>query len=327
MLPNKVKEPIKKVMFTIQTFIISLLVSTSLCTMRAQGTSVDPYMRKTGSKRLNQYHIEFEPITSSTYGNITTTTGLFITVDKTFTGFNESDMDGYAQEVTRKNKTTKKTKKSYTTPTCCSFIGNGAKWSSTLATFKFDTANPDGIASSQLESWQNSAFSEWNNALSTRDIVNPVVVEDLPSFLDPSVPDGINTIVFDVISIDGVIAVTFTHYISTSSGNTIFEADIVYNTLVPLGDGSVSSSVYDFFSVATHEAGHSVGQGHVPTTSSCLDSTMYPTVSLGQTNKRDITGTDAQCLQALYEGAVSSGSSVFGLPGYLMVLSVLLIGI
>ncbi len=245
--------------------------------------------------KFKTYNIEFERITKN---NDTVMTNMFITMDPRY-ALNE--YEGVNIEVKRQ-------KRSASIPTCCAFIGGGAKWNG-VATFKFDITNPDGLSSSQLETWQNAAFNQWNNALTDLNVLAPVVIEDLPGFLDPNVPDGINTIVFDIIDITGVIAITSTNYIQSGGSVTIFESDIVYNTQVPLGDGSSSSNVYDFWSVATHETGHAIGLAHPPQTNECVDSTMYPTVGLGQTNKRDITGTDAQCLQILYSDSSVSNAS------------------
>ncbi len=268
------------------------------------GESILNYM-ETNTGKAKTYNIEFEHEVSFANGNHSVYTNMFITMDPR-----------YALREYKVNNDMV-TERSETTPSCCTFIGGGAKWDG-VATFKMDTTNPDGISSQQLEIWQNNAFNQWNDALPDQNVLAPVIIEDLPGFLDPNSPDGINTITFGVIDKQGVIAVTATHYVQSGGSITIFESDIVYNTQVPLGDGSINSNVYDFWSVATHETGHAIGLGHPSQTLECLDSTMYPTVGLGQTNKRDITGKDAQCLQTLYIGSTVSNSGLSFECGFLL---------
>lgn len=290
--------------------LILLFLSISVSSKRVKvprRKDVSSFMKTEGT--FKSYSIEFEQPKNFLHNNLNVRTNMFITMDPRF---------ALREYEVGENMVKEKTERSETTPSCCTFIGGGAKWED-LATFKMDTTNPNGLTSQQLQSWQNSAFNQWNDALTDLNILAPVVIEDLPSFLDPNTPDGINTITFGLI-VSGVIAVTSTHYVQSGGSITIFESDIVYNTNVPLGQGS---NVYDFWSVATHETGHAIGLGHPPQTLECIDSSMYPTVGLGQTNKRDITGTDAQCLQVLYTGANISNGGERKTAGVLF-LSVLL---
>jgi hypothetical protein len=53
--------------------------------------------------------------------------------------------------------------------------------------------------------------------------------------------------------------------------------------------------------VFTHEAGHWVGMGHTDTTELCVDQTMYPSISSGDSTKRllgegDIAGISSTLL-------------------------------
>ena len=56
----------------------------------------------------------------------------------------------------------------------------------------------------------------------------------------------------------------------------------------------------DYENIAQHEIGHAVGMGHAPETSECVEETMYPTASNGETLKRDLNVGDIAGIKALY---------------------------
>lgn len=95
----------------------------------------------------------------------------------------------------------------------------------------------------------------------------------------------------------GIIAMTLL-WADVENGD-ILEWDMVFNTKFSWAtDGS--SNAMDFLNIATHEAGHVVGMGHTTATSNCVNETMYPTGSNGETKKQTLETGDTFGVQQLY---------------------------
>lgn len=184
-------------------------------------------------------------------------------------------------------------------PFCCDYISDGARWYEQFE-YQLDPSNTLGISSSYINSVIESSIEHIENATPEFQIHSPFTEVSLPDFVDPNIPDGLNTISLGIINLEGVLAVAITH-IQGSSTPEIFEVDIIFNEQFDIGDAQVDSNKYDLWSIALHELGHGVGLGHVPTSSSCSGSTMWPSIGIGEISKRDFTVDDETCVRALYD--------------------------
>ena len=116
---------------------------------------------------------------------------------------------------------------------------------------------------------------------------------------DTGAPDGANETYFARIvgrGAGGTIAFTI---LWREVGGPIIEWDMVFNTRF---DWSLTGEAYkmDFWNIAAHETGHAAGMGHTEKTTLCSEQTMFPTVSKGETIKRDLDVGDVAGIAALY---------------------------
>lgn len=81
-----------------------------------------------------------------------------------------------------------------------------------------------------------------------------------------------------------------------SSGGVASESDASYNTDFAWSSSGASGAM-DLQNIATHELGHTFGMGH-SSSGSCL--TMYPSGSLGETQKRTLGDGDINGIKARY---------------------------
>ena len=123
-----------------------------------------------------------------------------------------------------------------------------------------------------------------------------------------SVPDESNEAFFARIvgrGAGGTIAFTIVWFEGTTVNGvfvaeSIIEWDMVFNTKFDWAtDGS--SDAMDFLNIATHETGHAAGMGHTDTNNGCIEQTMYPTASNGETSKRDLGVGDIAGVVKLYQ--------------------------
>lgn len=165
--------------------------------------------------------------------------------------------------------------------------------------------NGGAIGPQQLAAALADAADEWNAALAqfTPSAVRVCGLEraDLPFTVDFSLGavnfiDEVDTAVF---SDQMVLAVTRVAY--TVATGEIVDWDQLYNEALPWSLNGASGAV-DLPSVVTHELGHSIGMGHADSTQpACAGATMWPTLTLGETNKRTLEQcSDIYGLQLLY---------------------------
>ena len=182
-------------------------------------------------------------------------------------------------------------------PTCCGFISLGARLEQPV-NFILDTTNPHGLMQDTVLELFGEAVKDWEEA-SQINLVENLILGDVPFGTDVNVPDGFNHVFFAAITEPGVIAFAATHGDFRGSDQRIFEIDIVFNTLIPIGIAASNGNVQDFLTVALHELGHGFGLGHTPTTAQCQNAVMFP--SLAQGDIKQLTSDDAQCIAALYD--------------------------
>ncbi len=166
----------------------------------------------------------------------------------------------------------------------------GWKWN-VAENHRVDTWNPQGIsASTVLNRFQVSADA-WDNQVSANIIgtfTSGGSRNNIPVF------DGYNQHGWKDLA-STTIASTWTW----SSGGVASESDAAYNTDFAWSSSGQSGRM-DLQNIATHELGHTVGMGHSSTASnnSCL--TMYPSGSLGETQKRTLGDGDINGIKARY---------------------------
>lgn len=183
---------------------------------------------------------------------------------------------------------------------CYSHLAKGAKWK-TAENWIINPSNNSGLSDAFLLSTTSAAYDEWE-AVSSANIVGDGSIVNTPLVADESSPDGLNEIYFGEISDPGVIAVTITWGIfgGPPRNRELVEMDQVYNQVDFAWSGSGEAGKMDYENIAQHEIGHAIGMGHAPTAAECVEETMYPTASNGETSKRDLGVGDTAGIKALY---------------------------
>jgi hypothetical protein len=168
---------------------------------------------------------------------------------------------------------------------CYSFIANGAKWVDTEG-FEVEVAGSDDL---DLTGVIGGAFQAWEDAAGNNMVDDDLQPPSGKEFLaDSSSPDDRNEVYADSISDPGVLGYTIV-WSTRKRGRTpgeIIEADMVIDTDFNWSEngkrvwtGAGDDEPFDLATVVTHEAGHWVGMGHAPTTSTCAKQLMYPSVA------------------------------------------------
>jgi hypothetical protein len=174
---------------------------------------------------------------------------------------------------------------------CYSFIAYGANW-----------LNPEGYeidstGLADLDLVIDGAFSTWEAAAGGTEMVGIRQETGLPFEADSTSPDDRNEVYADQITEPGVLGYTIV-WSTRKRGRIpgqIIEADMVIDTDWTWAIGA-EPGAFDLETVVTHEAGHWVGLGHAPTTTTCADQLMYPSVAPNTTKGLglgDIAGINA----------------------------------
>ena len=215
---------------------------------------------------------------------------------------------------------------------CCVVIATCAIWKTT-EDYVVDPSNNDGLSANFVTQSILSATTQYNDAIPFNVFGNLVV--DSFGNIDTSTPDGKNEIFFGTIQNPNIIAAAFVHGVfnGPTENRIIIESDIILNDNSPnfvWGNASVDSSKMDLQNIITHELGHYIGLDHPPTIPQCSDSTLYPTASIGETQKRSLSNDDIQCIQSLYSPECqtltsdSSSSNIMKIS-YIVILYILLL--
>ncbi len=174
--------------------------------------------------------------------------------------------------------------------TATAYSFTGWKWN-VAENHRVDTWNPDGISSSTVLNRFQTSADVWDNQVAANIIgtfTSGGSRNNIPVF------DGYNQHGWKDLA-STTIASTWTW----SSGGIASESDAAYNTDFSWSSSGASGKM-DLQNIATHELGHTVGMGHSSTASgnSCL--TMYPSGSLGETQKRTLGDGDINGIKARY---------------------------
>lgn len=174
--------------------------------------------------------------------------------------------------------------------TATSWSHTGWKWT-TAYPARVDTWNPSGIASSTVVSIFGTSSETWDAQVAAN-IFN--TFSSGGSRLNIPVRDNYNQHGWQDLS-STTIASTWTW----SSSGSALESDAAYNTDFAWSSAGASGAM-DLQNIATHELGHTFGMGHSSSTSvnACL--TMYPSGSLGETQKRTLGDGDINGIKARY---------------------------
>ena len=142
----------------------------------------------------------------------------------------------------------------------------------------------DGLALGDVEFAIDAAFGAWENAPS-----------DSPTF--KKVPSGTdNTVSWQPLGTGGIVAFASISFIPPTKTivafNIVFNSDLTWST-------SKDDDAFDVQNVATHEAGHVEGLGHVNAPKDGVE-TMYKFTDEGETFRRNLCDGDIAGIQALY---------------------------
>ena len=188
-----------------------------------------------------------------------------------------------------------------------------ARWPGATMTWHLSTkvTNPSNVDSSitQIGSAIDAAFSAWKGTSATLNgqmISSLIVTRGTDTQLtDPDVnsADGINIVSFSPSSSisfpTGAIAFTAVTTSVSGSSSNMFDADIAFNP-AQLFTTQGAAGRFDVQSVATHEAGHSLGLDH----SGMAHAVMFPfgdTTATGQ--RRGLSIDDILGIASLYPAA------------------------
>jgi Matrixin len=182
---------------------------------------------------------------------------------------------------------------------CYSFIANGAKW------LNAEGYQVDAGELTVLDSVIDGAFDAWEDPFDEETEIVGNRQQPIGEFeADIDSPDGRNEVYAASMSDPEVLGYTIVWSTRKRGRNPgqIIEADMVIDSgrkwAIGADDPGAVSGAFDIRTVVTHEAGHWVGMGHAPTTTTCTDQLMYPSVS---TNTAKGLGVgDEAGIKALY---------------------------
>lgn len=210
-------------------------------------------------------------------------------------------VEGYAIVRYKDGNSHKSSSARGSTTNCYGFLASGAKWK-VIEPYVVNPSNTEGMSgtfvvnnlASDISAWESAAGK---NILGTGNSTTNVLVADTSS------PDGQNEVYFGSISSSGAIAVTIVWgvFSGPTSNRRLVEWDQIYDQVDFnwTGDALVEPTKMDFWNIAIHELGHSVGMKDLYTLS-CSEETMYGYGTEGETKKRDLGSGDIVGIRKLY---------------------------
>lgn len=183
---------------------------------------------------------------------------------------------------------------------CYDFLGKDAKLKSVQdVTLNFNNSNLD--SSGFIVDTVTNAINEWNTKTGKTIFGN--LVTDSSATVNDVQPDGKNVIAFVKNPDTNIIAtINIWGHFSSRPGTTndITEWDIALNSANIWGDSTKITSVQDLQDVITHDLGHAAGLADL-SQKACSKETMFNTMPLGETQKRDLGPGDIKGIQNLYK--------------------------
>ena len=183
---------------------------------------------------------------------------------------------------------------------CYGFLASSAKWK-TIEPYIIDPTNTDGLNDSFIRNNVASDIYAWESAAGKNILGDEV--SGVVDGADETSPDNKNELYFGSISDSGVIAVTIVWGIfgGPPAGRELVEWDMVLDQadFDWTEDALIETNKMDFWNIAIHELGHSVGMDDLYTTG-CSEETMYGYATEGETKKRDLNTGDIAGIRKLY---------------------------
>lgn len=193
------------------------------------------------------------------------------------------------------------------TSSCYGFLAKNAKWKSVEPWIvnPENTRNLDhqfvfANLTEDILQWEDAADGNINNG-SSIDILGEGSLTYAPLAVDTASPDGQNEVIFANIEDSNAIAITIAWGIfgGAPQNRVIVEWDQVYDDQDFDWSATGEAGKMDFWNIAIHELGHSIGLGDLYT-AECSQETMYGYASEGEINKRDLNAGDITGISKLY---------------------------
>jgi hypothetical protein len=190
-----------------------------------------------------------------------------------------------------------------TTSSCFTVMSKGAKWK-TVEPWVVNPSNSRGLDETFVLNNLKESIQQWEDAVAGADILGNGASTSDSLVADTQNPDGVNEVYFADVSSSGAIAVTIVWGIfrGPPSGRELVEWDQVYDDVDY--DWSEDCTIdnctakMDFWNIAEHELGHSLGLTHPSET--CTEETMYAFAGFGEIKKRDLNDGDVVGVNELY---------------------------
>lgn len=179
--------------------------------------------------------------------------------------------------------------------TCSAVFAAGAKWKGVESWEVFTGA---GLDASFVLDRLNHSINTWETAAGTPNILGAGSL-GVGSSSDPYTLDNKNQVSFGSLE-NGTIAVTVVWgvFSGPTRNRVLVEWDQVYNTAYQWS-ASVEVNKMDFWNIAIHELGHSMGLADIYN-SACSEVTMYGYGEYGETKKQTLEPADVSGINLLY---------------------------
>ncbi len=214
---------------------------------------------------------------------------------------NDKDEQDQKEKDKKNAKSDDKNSQNNSQNQCYAYIATSAKLASIQdVTLNFNNSNLD--SSGFIVDTATSAINEWNTKEGKTVFGN--VVTDSSAAINDTQADGKNVIAF-VNNPDTNIVSTINlwgHFSNRPGGgvNDITEWDIALNSANIWGDATKNVNAQDLQNAITHALGHAAGMADL-SSATCSKETMFDTLPVGETQKRDLGPGDIKGIQTLYK--------------------------